>query len=600
MKKNYFIPLVLLASGLGSAQVSPVTPLLNVSIQQPTMVCSPGACTEIFAEYIAPKATTDYLVESMQYGPSFPFTGGTVIPPSAGDDLWSNVFNLPFNFCFYGNTYNQLLVGTNGVITFNLTGWSPGTGGFDYCPWSFAGAIPNTGFPIKNAIYGIYQDNNIATPPVTNPTLQNVNYYTLDTGANAAPNRVFVANFNELPQFQCNNAVGLQTSQIVLHEGTNIIEVFVKNRTACVAWQAGAGVIGLQNADGTAATVPAGRNTGNWSTTNEAWRFTPNGAPLTPQLSWFIDGVGVAENVNPLPICPTTEQVYSAMVMYDNCGQNAIVTNEFSGQIIADPLPVSNPADLSICSDPSGIYTFNINQNVNILMGQNPNDYELFYYTNEQDAINGASNAINYVSDAPLSAYTFTMSHTIYVRVENFASGTGCTTILPFQIIVIPGVSPPTGNAQQNFTSGQTLADLVVNGENITWYDQATEGNELPSNTVLQNNTTYYASQTVNNCESRGVHSTRLAVTVSLVLANQAFDNRVISVYPNPANDVLNVVFTDKLKSVEIYNTIGQSVLAQYPNKEEARLDISGLQAGIYFVKISTATKQQTVKIIKE
>lgn len=595
MKKNYFAALLLLASGFAWAQVSPETPLLNVNIQQPIMVCAPGQCTTLLANYNIPNATTGYTVENMVYANSFPFVGGTVIPPSAGDDLWSPVFNLPFNFCFYGNNYNQIVVGTNGVISFNLD-WDPGSNGFDYCPWSFSGAIPNPAFPIRNAIYGVYQDNNIAPPAVTNPAIQQVNYYVLDTGLNAAPNRVFVANFNELPQFQCNNSVGLQTSQIVLHEGTNIIEVFVKNRSACTSWQAGAGLIGLQNMDGTLATVPPGRNTGSWFATNEAWRFTPNGTPLTAQLSWFIDGVGVAENTNPLQICPTEEHVYTAMVNYEICGMPQTVSRDYADPIIAAPMPVQDPLDISVCTNSEGIYTANINQDAYILSAASPNDYMVTYYENEAEAVLGMSTNIPFGS---LQNYSFTQNTVLYARIENISS-TGCVLVRPFELIINPAVEPPTGEAQQNFTAGQTLADLVVNGQNISWYDQPTEGNELPSNTVLQNNATYYASQTVNNCESRNVESSRLAVTVHLTLANQAFDNRVISVYPNPANDLLNVVFADKLHSVQIYNTIGQSVLAQYPNKEQTRLDISGLQAGIYFVKINTATKQQTVKIIKE
>lgn len=600
MTKHYIKALLLLTSAMALAQVSPATPLLNVNIDVPVPVCSPRSCTELFAAYNVPKATTGYTIESMQYGPSFPFTGGTIIPPSAGDDLWSQTVNLPFNFCFYGNSYNQMLVGTNGVITFNLTGWTPGSAGFLYCPWSFNTAIPNTGFPIKNAIYGVYQDSNILSPPVTDPSIQNVNYYVLDVGVNAAPNRVFIANFNELPQYQCNNSVGLQTSQIVLHEGTNIIEVFVKKRTTCATWQGGVGVIGLQNIDGTLATVPPGRNSGTWSTTNEAWRFTPNGTPSTPQLNWFIDGVSVAENTNPLQICPTQEHVYMAMVNYDNCGFVATVTKEYSDHIIADPLPLNDPADILVCANESGSYTADINQNAYLYTGENPGDYLLAYYENEQDAIINAPFYINYTSDAALSDYAFTNNKTIYIRVENIGGGSGCAEVHPFELIINPAVSSPTGQASQNFTSGQTLAALVVEGQDITWYDQATEGNQLPLSTILQDNATYYASQTVNNCESRSINAARLAVTVHVVLANQAFDNRVISVYPNPANDVLNIAFADDLKSVEIYNTLGQKVNAQYPNKKEIRLDISGLQPGVYFVKINTATKQQTVKIIKE
>jgi hypothetical protein len=596
MKKNYFKALLLLVSAAAFAQVSPVTPLLGVSIQAPQPVCSPGNCTELLATYNVPKATTDYTVESMVYSTSFPFTGGTVIPGSAGDDLWSPVFTLPFNFCFYGNNYNQVLIGSNGVISFNLTGWGIGTNGYQFCPWAFTATIPNTSFAVKNAIYGVYQDSNIASPPVTNPSFQNANYYVLDTGANAAPNRVFVANFNQLPQFQCNNSIGLQTSQIVLHEGTNIIEVFVQNRTACTGWQAGVGVIGLQNNDGTMAAVPPGRNTGAWTASNEAWRFTPNGAPLEPQLYWFVDGVGVAENTNPLQICPTEEHVYMAMVNYDICGITATVTRDYADPIIAPPLPVADPLDISVCDIGNPVYFADINQDATILNGQSPNDYIISYYVNEIDAINGTNNSI---AQNMLSSYPFSGNQTIYARIENISS-TGCVLVRPFELIINPAVEPPTGEAQQNFTSGQTLANLAVNGQNITWYDQATEGNVLPSTTVLQNNVTYYASQTVNNCESRNVQSSRLAVTVHLTLANQVFDKRAISVYPNPANDVLNVAFADNLKSVEIYNAIGQKVSAQYPNKKEIKLDISGLQPGIYFVKIDTATKQQTVKIIKQ
>ncbi|HOZ75138.1 MAG TPA: T9SS type A sorting domain-containing protein [Flavobacterium sp.] len=595
MRKNYFKLSLLLVSGGALAQAPAATPLLNVNIEVPIPVCSPGNCTDLLASYTVTNATTSYIVESMPYVPSFPFTGGTIIPGSAGDDLWSATFTLPFNFCFYGNNYNQLKVGTNGVITFNTTGWTVVTGAFEFCPWAFSGPIPNASFPIRNAIYGVYQDTNIASPPVTNPTLQNVNYYTLDTGANAAPNRVFVANFNQLPQFQCSNSVGLQTSQIVLHEGTNIIEVFVQNRTSCTSWNAGAGVIGLQNNDGTMATVPPGRNVANWSATNEAWRFTPNGAPIEPQLSWFIDGVGVSENTNPLQICPAEEHIYTAMVNYDICGNSTTLTRDYADPIFAPTVSLANPTDISVCDIGNPVYFADINQDTMILNGQSPSDFEIRYYVSEIDAINGTSNTI-----APnmLSSYPFSANQTIYVRIEQITYG--CVFVKPFQLLINPAVEPPTGAAQQNFLSGQTLADLMVNGQNITWYDQAIQGNQLPSTTVLQNNATYYSSQTINNCESRNVQSSRLAVTVQLVLANQGFDKRAIAVYPNPANDRLNIAFADSLQSIAIVNTIGQMVATYQPNKKETSLDISGLQAGIYFVKINTASKQQTVKIIKK
>jgi len=79
--------------------------------------------------------------------------------------------------------------------------------------------------------------------------------------------------------------------------------------------------------------------------------------------------------------------------------------------------------------------------------------------------------------------------------------------------IKIQDTPAPTGDANQPFCTGQnpTLENIVVVGESIKWYDAQTNGNLLPNNANLQNGITYYASQTINACESQ-----RLAVMVSI------------------------------------------------------------------------------------
>ena len=36
------------------------------------------------------------------------------------DDRWSDVIDLGFEFCFFGETYSQILIGSNGVLSFEL------------------------------------------------------------------------------------------------------------------------------------------------------------------------------------------------------------------------------------------------------------------------------------------------------------------------------------------------------------------------------------------------------------------------------------------------------------------------------------------------
>src|SRR5690606_30926543 len=52
----------------------------------------------------------------------------------------------------------------------------------------------------------------------------------------------------------------------------------------------------------------------------------------------------------------------------------------------------------------------------------------------------------------------------------------------------------PSGDAEQTLDEGQTLADLIITGEEdavFTWYADADLENELPANTPAEDNTTY-------------------------------------------------------------------------------------------------------------
>jgi hypothetical protein len=78
--------------------------------------------------------------------------------------------------------------------------------------------------------------------------------------------------------------------------------------------------------------------------------------------------------------------------------------------------------------------------------------------------------------------------------------------------VTITNTSVPTGSATQSFCNAATVNDLTASGSNIKWYDAASGGNLLTGATALVNGSHYYASQTVNGCESVN----RLDVTVTI------------------------------------------------------------------------------------
>jgi hypothetical protein len=89
----------------------------------------------------------------------------------------------------------------------------------------------------------------------------------------------------------------------------------------------------------------------------------------------------------------------------------------------------------------------------------------------------------------------------------------------------------PTANSPQSFCISQNaaLSNLVIGGQNIKWYDSRHA--PIPDTTILQNGLNYYASQTIDNCESnRILINTRILATADCDLT---IDNDAPLSYPN-------------------------------------------------------------------
>jgi gliding motility-associated-like protein len=99
-----------------------------------------------------------------------------------------------------------------------------------------------------------------------------------------------------------------------------------------------------------------------------------------------------------------------------------------------------------------------------------------------------------------------------YVITWNYNDGNGNSSNQT-QNVTITTVSQPTLNSSQIFCfqDNSTINNIQITGQNITWYDAQTGGNIIPNTAALQNEVTYYATQTINGCESE-----RVSVTVNI------------------------------------------------------------------------------------
>jgi|GEM_PF-1116256 len=179
-----------------------------------------------------------------------------------------------------------------------------------------------------------------------------------------------------------------------------------------------------------------------------------------------------------------------------------------------------------------------------------------------------------------------------------------CESTRTSVVVTVNTVLAPTGAATQQITASTapdaTIEDIQVTASGtVTWYataEDAENGEDpLPAGTQLVSGNTYYGTQTVGTCESAYI-----AVTVDVVLGKEDFNANAFKVYPNPVKDVLRISYTSEITSVEVFNMLGQKVLAKQPGVTEAVIDMAGLADATYIVNVTSGNIVKTIKVVKK
>jgi hypothetical protein len=310
-----------------------------------TIDCA-DTCTTLSADFLDIGETNTYTISQIPFVPPFPFQGLANSVNTNIDDAWDDPQPLPIDFCFFGNIEPEFQVGSNGLIRFDVNPADVGSG--------------SNAFNLQNN----------PLPNNTNPALGEGNVFTpvhdIDPAASSgeeiaweiigtAPNRVLAVSFYNVQMWQCSSAIA--THMAVFYETTNVIDIYIQNAPFCDRWNNNKAV-GIQNNAGTVAFVPPGRNTndnGGWTTSDEAWRFTPAG-PSIIDFAWLDETGAVVGTTPTLDVCPINDvATYTARVTYTSCnGDTVVVTDDV---IVSRDVPftVDLGNDIEACEGDSDI-----------------------------------------------------------------------------------------------------------------------------------------------------------------------------------------------------------------------------------------------------
>lgn len=105
------------------------------------------------------------------------------------------------------------------------------------------------------------------------------------------------------------------------------------------------------------------------------------------------------------------------------------------------------------------------------------------------------------INPSPLETTTYWVDVT--------ANGITCRKSITINVQNSP---PPSGSESQSFCEGKSIEDIAINGSSIKWYPLINSNNPINRNSLLSNATNYFASQTINGCESED----RLEVNIQI------------------------------------------------------------------------------------
>ncbi len=475
------------------------------------------------------------------------------------DDRYSELIELKgtsiqrpsFDFNFFGNTYNSIIVSTNGYIDFraNLANTRS--------IYFFNSAIPTTNsqFPAKNSILGCFHDmdGRIGDGEITYAVI------------GREPYRKFVVNFKDQPLFFCQT---LKSSfQMILYETLDIIDVqIIKKELPCASSSSKLSIIGLHNEFGTYGIAPPGRNAGIWSAFREGWRFAPTSQSTLPVYKYTKCDVDL-NGIEDFNLQIVRNNLSSPDMTFHETLQNAndetfpkptIYTN-----IIANYQKLyGRKSDGSITE----IILRAINCNNNF-------DYDLDGIPTILEDLNGDGNLEN----------DDTNSDGIPNFLDNDDDGDMVLTSVEY-VFVNTGINI-TALLDTDNDGIPNYLDNNDDGDGVLTINEDYNHNNNPADDDTNNN---------------GIPD-YLESAVALGVKNNDFKNSV-SLYPNPASTVLSIEngSGEEIKSVSIYSITG-ALVKQINNAQEIKtISISELQNGMYFVKMQVGNQVINNKIIKK
>lgn len=195
---------------------------------------------------------------------------------------------------------------------------------------------------------------------------------------------------------------------------------------------------------------------------------------------------------------------------------------------------------------------------------------------------------------------------TTIVRVTAEDGVTIVNYLINFKVLsndaTLKSLSVSTGTLNPAFSASTTSYTVELPSGTTTAPTVSATANDAQATVKITDATSLPGSATVLVTAQDSTTTMTYTVTYSVVSGINGPMNDILSVYPNPASNLLHVELaagTGQLE-ISIYNVLGKKVLTQTVTRKSATIDISGLHKGLYLIRSSQDNAELYLKFIKK
>lgn len=169
----------------------------------------------------------------------------------------------------------------------------------------------------------------------------------------------------------------------------------------------------------------------------------------------------------------------------------------------------------------------------------------------------------------------------------------GQSATVALSAVVVNNVTPFNFTTPVSFTDNFAASVVLPTGATDTLVVVSTKSGCYSNDSLaweMQSDGLWYSVETQWGASPNNLKCDLVIFPVvqTVVGMTQIAEDNLMSIFPNPAKDIINIASLNTIEKISVFNTMGQLVKQIEPNNNMIKFDVSDLKGGFYVLQVQT------------